>query len=271
MNKKIIFITIFILFITAGCYNIKYYGTKLNKEEKKINNEKIKYLKNKFSDANIIFDGREDGVTSCRCDKEFFDSTCLTYKCNKVEGKYKWRYKVCSKKAETVCINADYDEVKEKWVISHPQRFKYIQNVVNELEKNNIMYYPYESKEEANFIITIKKPKNDKKLKKAITSIYNNYKANSNNQSPFKSEIVILDEDDFNYLMKNYDDSKKVEGSKTLYGFLASSDTDIDGVNIANNVINEDMFECSPNNYQHISYKLNTNTSDIWEIVCVGF
>jgi len=270
MNKKILLIIVILLIVT-GCSNAKSLGKRLNDEEKIINNEKINYLKNSFNDINVTFNGREEGTDGCECVKHFIDNTCVKYKCDIIEGKYKWKYNICSNKTNIYCVNAIYDDVKKAWSIDYEEDFKFVNNVLSVLESNKVDYYTYTSSGNTHFFIMIKKPKNDTNLINAIITISKFNEYYQNNDMPDPVEIIIFSEEDYNYLLKNFKNNNNVYVPNVLYSVLTSKEY-VNNEFIEKKEINEDMFNCSSNGYQHIIYELfnnsNLNHLEIW---CQGF
>lgn len=267
MKKKIILIIILLLIIT-GCTNVKYLGKRLNEEEKVINNEKINYLENLFKNVEVEFTGRRQGSRNCECTGGSIDGSCIEEVCEIVKDKFVWEYNICSTTEDNFCTSASYDDVEEEWYINTKEDFKYINEVLEILENNNIIYETFTSTGNTQYFVMIKKEQNISNLVKALELVKEYYITNYNEDLTTNSiEIVIFNEDDYNYISKRTTKKSNVMGNYTLYKILTGNEFNYNFFEQKD--INNDMFSCTSKDYKHISYEVFTSDGKI-ELWCTG-
>lgn len=266
MKKKFLYCLIMLLIVCTGCSNVKNLGRRLDKEEKIINNSKIQYLKKSFKDVNIRFMGREQGNESCVCIKEFIDNSCLKYDCKIIEDKYVWKYNICSNKSSLFCAKAQFDDVTNSWYINNENDFKFINIVLDTLEKNNVAYSTFTSIGNSNYFLIIKKEPIITHLTNAIKTINEQYLNIGNSGQSI--EIIILSEKNYNYILKNTNKSTSLYISDDLYKILSGKENYV-MKNYGINEIDDNMFECSSSDFSNVSYELKINMGKL-NISCVG-
>lgn len=244
-KKKIIIISIFLILIIAAVTLVIIICSRNNEESK---DENIKYLIDKYGNIN---------------------TNILSKKGNKIT------YRLCSK-ITPFCTIINYDKKNKKWHYPKGEGFTYtitfMDQVINELESNNIVYYTYVDNLSPhdisnNFILIIKKEKQES-LVNAITKIDNNNLIpllcpNSNDDNcTGKFEINIFNSEDFDTIIKKKSKHYGIKDYTELYQILQKNDNSNYGNKVGNNIerhnINYDMFNCNDEyciNSKHIAYR----------------
>lgn len=268
--KKITLCLIVLLIALTGCTNVRSLGKRINKEEKVVNNEKINYLGGLFKNVNVEFTGRIQGSRNCECLGGSIDGACFREECEIVKDKYVWKYNICSKTISNFCTSASYDDVEKEWYIKFKEDFTYINNVIEILDDNNVVYETFTSDGSVHYFIMIKKEQKTNNLIKAMESIENYYVTYKNKEENFTAAsigIVIFNDEDYKYISKRTTKKTNVYGRYTLYEILTGSK--FGHTLIEKKDINEEMFNCASLEYKHISYEVLTSNGKM-EIWCAG-
>ena len=270
MKNKIIILMILAIIVT-GCTNVKNLGTKLNEEEQKTNQTKIQYLQKEYPNSIVSFTGRTQGHKSCECLEPGLDGACVKEECKIIEGKFVWKYKICSPKFTKLCIKPEYDDVEQIWTVYKSEEYKYINKVFEILDNYKITYSAYNSSLTGmdSCVVMIKKEKDATDLINAIKEINEYFQSISTENLQMESDIVAFDEDDYSYIYEKAKSVSDINGDYSLYKILSGEDNF--GKLIEKRKIDDNMFNCNSSTFTSIAYEISSHTKNYnLEIWCEG-